>query len=155
MNRIPLSSQAGALKSYFPDSKVTFSNEISLSWTHTVTPTPVSDSYTLKLTYKKGSGVDVFVVDPKRLKLAKGKKRLPHVYSHKKQELCLYYPSAEVRERKWYPDMFLVHTVVPWAVEWLEFYEYWLGKGDWHGGGIHPTSKKEEHEFEKSTKSKH
>lgn len=149
MSRIPMRNQALALRSYFKDSKIHWTSS-SLSWVYTVTPTPLSDNYTLKLKYKRGKGVQVFVIAPQKLKLAEGKKRLPHVYSHEEQRLCLYYPSDEDRERTWKPDMYFAKTIVPWAVEWLEFYEYWLGTGIWLGGGIHPNGEKEEYDFGKS-----
>ncbi|MCR9131305.1 MAG: hypothetical protein NXI08_01975 [bacterium] len=146
MNRIPLRNQVLALRSYFKEAELSWTRT-SLKWVHTITPTPLSKNYKLKLTYKIGKGVDVYVIDPKKLPLATGKKRLPHVYSQEKQELCLYYPSAEERERKWFPDMYIVKTIVPWAIEWLEFYEYWLGSGKWFGGGIHPNGEREEYDF--------
>ena len=66
--------------------------------------------------------------------LADGAQRLPHVYDHVKQQLCLYYGPA----REWTPDKMIADTIVPWASEWLLHYEFWLVTGIWHGGGIHP-----------------
>ena len=63
-----------------------------------------------------------------------GAQRLPHVYDHVKQQLCLYYGPA----REWTPDKMIADTIVPWASEWLLHYEFWLVTGIWHGGGIHP-----------------
>lgn len=150
MNRIPLANQAGALKSYFPESKVNLTGNNKLTWVHTVTPTPLSDSYKLKMTYQRGSIVNVYVIEPKQLQLAEGKERLPHVYSHEEQRLCLYYPQAKEKHRKWRPDMFFVKSIIPWAVEWLEFYEYWLATGEWLGGGIHPEGENEEFDYSKA-----
>ena len=75
-----------------------------------------------------------YVVSPNPLALADGAQRLPHVYDHVKQQLCLYYGPA----REWTPDKMIADTIVPWASEWLLHYEFWLVTGIWHGGGIHP-----------------
>ncbi len=123
--------QAGTLRSYFPGSVIRRNGEKEITWIHTVTPTPLSGNYKLKLHYKKKVGVALYVLEPK-LMLAPGWKVLPHVYSTPKQELCLYYPEA----REWNPGLFYVHTIIPWACEWLYHYEIWAGTGAWHGGGI-------------------
>ena len=130
--QIPLIHQAGALKSYFPDSKITRKGDDEIRWTHTVKPTPLSASYSLLLHYKKGKGASVYVVSPKPLPLAKGKTRLPHVYNHKEQKLCLHYPKAN----EWNTSMYYVKSLIPWACEWLMHYEIWVGIGEWKGGGI-------------------
>ena len=145
---IPIRRQALVLRSYFKTAEITWT-PTSLIWVQSVTPTPISENYTLKLKYSYSKGVNVYVVEPKELKLAEGKERLPHVYSQKEQRLCLYYPSDENRDRRWCPDMYFAKTVVPWAVEWLEFYEYWLGTGIWLGGGIHPDGEREQYDFGK------
>jgi hypothetical protein len=37
--------------------------------------------------------------------------------------------------------MLLADSIVPWASEWLFFYEFWLVTGEWDGGGRwQPTS---------------
>ncbi|MEZ4721950.1 MAG: hypothetical protein R2813_08760 [Flavobacteriales bacterium] len=129
---ISLISQEGALKSYFPDSDIRRKYDTEIRWTSIVTPTPLSATYTLHLHYKAGDGAKVYVLSPKPLALAKGKARLPHVYNHQEQRLCLYYPM----DREWNPGMYYVHTLIPWACEWLMHYELWVGSGNWQGGGI-------------------
>ncbi len=47
------------------------------SWWFTVTPTLLSDTYTLKLVYEQNYSPKVYVVEPKPLKMAKGAKKLP------------------------------------------------------------------------------
>ena len=131
-NRVPLLHQAGALKSYFPDSSINRKGDEEIEWICTITPSPLSSSYTLRLHYKRNEGAKVYVLDPKPLKLAKGKTRLPHVYSTQEQRLCLYYPN----DREWHVGMFYVKTLIPWACEWLVHYEIWAGTGIWKGGGI-------------------
>lgn len=134
--------QEGALRSYFPGSSITRKGEREITWVHTVTPTPLSETYKIKLHYKKEEGISVYVVEPK-LTLAEGKKVLPHVYSTPEQKLCLYYPAG----KEWHPGMYYVKTLIPWACEWLYHYEIWVGTGIWHGGGIdHGEGVDSEHE---------
>ena len=115
---IPLSVQLGKLKHYFPNS----TNYMEAAATPGV------------LANTSIQSPKVYVVSPKPLALADGAQRLPHVYDHVKQQLCLYYGPA----REWTPDKMIADTIVPWASEWLLHYEFWLVTGIWHGGGIHP-----------------
>jgi len=132
MNRISLIHQAGALRSYFPDSEIKRAGEQYISWTGVVKPSPLSEVYTLRLEYRLGKSADVYVIAPRPLQLAPGKTKLPHVYDTAKQRLCLYYPKGN----EWNPGMFYVRTLIPWACEWLRHYEVWVATGDWRGGGI-------------------
>lgn len=132
MNRLPLIHQAGALKSYFPDSHIRQKGNYELFWKHSVKPSPLSNSYELLLHYNSNKGINMYVLKPKPLQLYKGKISLPHVYNTEKQQLCLYYP----KDKEWNPSMYYVQTIIPWACEWLVHYELWLSTGVWHGGGI-------------------
>lgn len=78
----------------------------------------------------------VWVIEP-ALRLRSGHDRLPHAYyfAAKPEEwpLCLFFhPDQEWSETDWIAD-----TIIPWAAEWLLFYEGWLATGVWHGGGLH------------------
>lgn len=139
MNRISLIHQVGALKSYFPASEPIRKGEKELTWTCEVTPSPLSATYTLKLHYRYNEGVKVYVIDPKPLVFAAGKIVLPHVYSTPEQRLCLYHP----KNKEWNTGMYYVHTLIPWACEWLCHYELWVSTGTWHGGGIHHETEAE------------
>jgi hypothetical protein len=131
MNSLSIAQQAGALRSYFPDSRVTTTAAYALTWVASVTPKPLCDTYQLRLHYVLGHRPHIFVVEPK-LVLAPGWTKLKHVWSTERQELCVYYP----KWHEWHPGLYLVKTVVPWASEWLYHYEIWAGTGVWHGGGI-------------------
>lgn len=136
MNRVALFHQEGALRSYFPKSTTIRRGEDELIWIHAVTPNPLSAEYEIKLHYTRKEGVKVFVLGPP-LKLAKGKKWLPHVWSTPNQQLCLFYPDG----REFHEGMLYVRSIIPWALEWLYHYEIWVGTGKWHGGGIdHETA---------------
>lgn len=142
-NRISLIVQEGKLKNMFPNSNIKRVREDSLTWTCSVTPSPLSNTYTLKLQYVRNNSIKIFVTEPKPLILAAGKTKLPHVYSTSEQRLCLYYPDGI----EWNTGMLYTRTIIPWACEWLYHYELWVATGNWHGGGIH-----HETEAEKQTK---
>lgn len=116
----------------FPDCVIKRFREESLTWTCSVTPSPSSSTYKLKMQYVRNNGVQVYVIDPKPLALVDGKKYLPHAYSTPEQCLCLYYPDRT----EWNVGMLYTKTIIPWACEWLCHYELWLATGTWHGGGI-------------------
>lgn len=131
---VNLAMQARMLESYFPGSRTTVSDSV-LTWTHHLIPTPLSCSYSVRLVYQWSLAPNVFVIG-QRLRLADGKVKLPHVYSTPKQQLCLYYRKG----REWNDQMFIAQTLIPWASEWLQFYEFWLPAGIWYGGGIEHTA---------------
>jgi hypothetical protein len=132
MSRIKLLHQAGALRACFPQSTISRNGEDEITWVGTLRPTPLSGIYKVKLHYSRKKGVAIYVLEPK-LALAKGCTRLPHVYDHEKQKLCLYYPNT----REWHAGLWFVKTIIPWASEWLYYYELWLATdGQWLGGGI-------------------
>jgi hypothetical protein len=137
LKRISLIHQAGALLSYFPESEIRRKGEREITWIYTLVPSALSKAYKMKLHYTITEGAKIFVLHPDPLELATGKTKLPHVYSTPRQELCLYYPAW----REWHPGKLYVHTLIPWASEWLFHYELWVGTGVWHGGGIaHETA---------------
>ncbi len=129
--RISLIVQEKTILSYFPDSVVRRYRERELTWVYTIVPSEVSASYRIKL-HCRNDHPRVFVVEPAPLELAKGKTKLPHVYSTSTQQLCLYYPLW----REWHPGKLFVHTLIPWTSEWLQHYEVWVATGTWCGGGI-------------------
>lgn len=130
-SKVSLTDQAKALRSYFPHSIIDRKGDREITWVGDLTPTHLSNTYKIRLHYKTGEFIRVFVVEPK-LKLAEGATKLPHVYSTELQQLCLYYP----KNKEWTPSMWFVSSIIPWASEWLLHYEIWVGSGDWRGGGI-------------------
>ena len=139
VKEIPLITQEQMLLKAFPNS-YTERGRFKLVWAAKLKPTPLSREYLVAVKFGKGK-VEVFVVEPKKLDLYPGKKLLPHVYSTSKQKLCLYFPDGS----EWNKGKLLVSTIIPWACEWLYFYEIWLFTGEWYGGGT-------EHNFEESIK---
>ena len=124
--------QASALKSRY-----NFNNSIWSIRPHgftcffDVTPTPLSDTYRLKIEYNEPFMPQVYVVTPKPLELAQGAERLPHTYNTKRQRLCLFRPYCG----EWNSSMLIADTIIHWAIEWLYYYENWIYTGKWSGGG--------------------
>ena len=129
IKNISLAIQSFNLRKAFPESMCHIKHNC-FTWEADLTPSPLSEIYTVRMNYKLKKGPDIFVLKPK-LMVPEGK-RLPHTYSGKR--LCLYYPGAG----EWRGDMVLSKTIVAWISEWLLNYEIWLATGKWCGGGIHP-----------------
>jgi hypothetical protein len=122
-----LALQQLRLLKLFPDARSRIQRS-ELTFETEITPTPTSDTYRIRLTYKLGDKPRVVVLSPE-LGPIDGCP-LPHTYDGKR--LCLYWRG------EWNRDEFLLDTVVPWASEWLANYETWAFTGKWLGGGTHP-----------------
>jgi hypothetical protein len=120
--------QAAGLKSLYPDG-VNSIERNRLVWCGEIIPTPLSQTYKVKLVYERLGVPKLYVVEP-QLILPKDRK-WPHLYE--KDRLCLYFPG------EWKSRMSLATTIIPWASEWFAFYEIWLATGEWRGGGRHPA----------------
>jgi len=102
-------------------------------WYGRLRPDEDSRTYSLKIEYKPGTAPQVWILSPEVHSNA------PHRYSD--LSLCLYYP----RHGEWHPGLFLAQTIVPWAAEWLFYYEVWLEdpEGRWFGPEAPHGDKKE------------
>lgn len=123
-------SQLRKIKEKFPNLILLKSKGKSFEIVIRVRPTPLSKQYDLKIIYDKYVGVKVFIIN-EILMVAKNRTKLPHVYSHIEQQICLYSPS----KKEWTREKFIFSTIIPWACEWLQFYELWVIDGNWLGGG--------------------
>ena len=122
-----IGAQIAAIKGMFATkSSVTTTN--SLTWRGFLQPSSLSRRYLIQVHYKIGQEPKVIVLEPE-LKSLQGSK-IPHQYNS--GALCLYYPP----DNSWRPSLLLAKTVLPWASEWLLFYEIWLATGIWYGGGV-------------------
>ena len=124
------SKQFEKLKQAFPHLKVLKQKGNHFEVVVKLRPTTASRVYDVKVCFNKYQGVSVYVVNEK-LEVARNRKKLPHVYSHEEQKLCLY----SWKKRQWTKEKLISSTIIPWASEWLEFYELWLISGQWLGGG--------------------
>jgi hypothetical protein len=128
--RINLATQSLNLKQFsFVSSKI----DNGLLAYVKVKPTPYSDEYELLIRYDSLETIPhVLLINPYISELTK----LPHVYSNELYEgksyprLCLYLPGG------WNNTMLIAKTILPWAIEWLYYYEIWLITGKWLGGGL-------------------
>jgi len=123
-------SQLEHIKKDFPDAQVFKQKGNSFEILLKIQPTLWSKTYDIKITYEKYGGVKIYVIN-ELLKVAKNRKKLPHVYSHAEQRLCLYSVSNE----EWTREKLIVSTIIPWTSDWLFYYELWLPNGEWFGGG--------------------
>jgi hypothetical protein len=127
--------QTARLKNVFPTSKVVYFTSSYFVWKGSIKPSPLSNSYDIRLEYKKGMHPNIYVINT-TLTLYPGETELPHIYNTKNQWLCLYYR----KDREWKSSMYIADTIIPWASEWLFYYEIWLSTGKWRGEGIHHSS---------------
>ena len=136
---ISLPMQRLALLRIFPDSKCEiYGNKGCLEWKGVLKPSPISREYKIRIIYK-------FRTRPKVILYGETVKDIEkadfphHFYIDKKNnavELCLHLNNQ-------YDDtQYIARTIVPWTIEWLFYYEIWLGIGEWCGGG-HSLSRKE------------
>jgi len=122
--------QLKMIKADFPDVQVVKNTWNSFHVVLVIQPTAISEKYHLMVIYEQNRWVKVFVIN-KKLKIAANRSKLPHVYDSKKQQLCLYSPI----KKEWNGFNYIVDTIIPWASEWLYYYELWLMEGKWYGGG--------------------
>ena len=106
-----------------------------LFWKAKVKPSHISREYNIEMYYCIKKFPKVYLVGDELSKL--DDPDFPHHYwidqENKRVELCLFrYDFAA--------DMLLSKTIVPWAIEWLYYYEIWLYTNVWNGGGEHPIS---------------
>ncbi|MEX1177956.1 MAG: hypothetical protein WEB09_05805, partial [Nitriliruptor sp.] len=129
-NATPLPVQEAQLLRRYPDSRVVRTPQ-RLTWLGQLTPAPYCDTYDVLIDHQPWESPLVYVSRP-HLQLV-GDDGLPHVYSW--NTLCLY-----LTDREWNPSLLIADTLVPWASEWLYFYEGWIAtQGDWSGEGVHPS----------------
>lgn len=125
-----LAQQAFALRASFPQERAELSSKL-LVWRGAITPTALSRSYPIRISYRIGQFPHVRVLGP-ALEERPGES-IPHLFSS--GNLCLHL------EDEWSPDMLIVHTTVAWTSEWLCNYEIWLATGTWYGGGEWPPTR--------------
>lgn len=126
-----ISEQYASLHAHFTQNAYVQWMHDGFTWYCDVTPSELSDTYTLKVVYRQFGFPEVYVVKPKPLKLADGAKRLPHTYDSNRQKLCLFYPLYN----EWDRTKLLSNTIMHWAIRWLYYYEEWAYSGKWKGGG--------------------
>lgn len=122
--KISLAAQALVLRRLVPGSEATVKCG-RIIWCGQVQPTPETQSYDLRLEGRLGRAPSVRVIRPALKPNPDG--LLPHVFNT--GELCLS------QFGDWNPQHLFADTYVPWAMEWLMYYELWLATGLWYGDG--------------------
>lgn len=134
-NPIPLVRQKVALCINFKGSSCNIDKK-RLLWTGKIKPTPLSKEYTVVLVYQLRKSPKVWVVGDELEKL--DSPDFPHKFDidaeKKMVRICLY------RYSEFNSSKLLANTIIPWAIEWLYYYELWLATGEWLGGGEHPKN---------------
>lgn len=130
LKSISLDSQLERIKTSFPSLILEEKSSTKFVVIIKLSPNVLSKEYEVKIVFEIGKVVSVFIVNEK-LQIAENRKKLPHVYDNKLQKICLYSKDGG----KWDSTKSIVSTVIPWASEWLYYYELWLIDGIWRGGG--------------------
>lgn len=126
---IPAITQLATIKEGFPEAKIKRVKRGHYEVIVPLKPKNISRTYYVKITFTE-FGAKVFVIN-EVLKVAENREKLPHVYDHEKQQLCLF----SLSKKEWNSKQLIVKTLIPWASEWLFYYELWLPTGEWFGGG--------------------
>lgn len=128
---VSVGSQLERLKSSFPNLILEESSEVGFSVIIKLRPDVFSREYDVKIVYEVLNGVSVYIVNEK-LKIAENRSKLPHVWDNELQKICLY---TKNNGGDWNSEKSIASTILPWASEWLYYYELWLIDGMWRGGG--------------------
>lgn len=129
---IGLRDQVSHVKMFFPRFSAWIKNGELIS-VGELQPTPLSDTYRVRIKYRVGKTPQVHVLSPALMR--PDGVSLPHVYPG--ERLCLHLP------KEWTNDHSLGRHLIPWIAEWLFFYESWIATGSWLGGGLELHAKVE------------
>lgn len=135
--KLTISQQLLKLSNVWNSGRIIFKSYKQFEWRCNLRPTPLSRYYEITVVYKLNCLPTVYVKRDNLLNVESSD--FPHIYKREKDrvKLCLYY-GAEYNS-----SMYISDTIVPWAVEWLFYYELWLKTGEWYGGGKHPEIRKD------------
>lgn len=136
-NALPIGNQIKAMKADWPMFKVKNVGRIANTarWVGVLKPQLVA--YKIEIRLKEG-WPEVRILSPELKTLTDNPEGLlPHIYPPLEDPtLCLFDPKAG----EWNDAMLVSRTIVPWAIDWIACYEFWLMTGKWEGGGRHPSA---------------
>lgn len=133
---MPWEKQLANLRALWPQGNASLTAE-GLVWTGPLRPTALSRTYRVRLTLPLHPRRPVIeVLDPSLRELAGPAAVIPHLYCQERLHLCLYTPA----KGQWNHTMSVAHTLLPWALLWLYYFEDWLPDRVWRGGGTPHTS---------------
>lgn len=135
-NGLRLIDQLVAIRLKYPESSACIKQGV-LRWSGYLKPTPLSRVYHVLVNYKMKERPVVTLIGDNIQGL--DRQDFPHHFykdcTQKRVDLCLHLAY------EFNSGMLISDTIIPWAVEWLYFYEIWLATGTWCGGGKHPVVK--------------
>ena len=103
----------------------------TIRWEGIISPCRMSREYLIRSEYALGKYPRTYVLEPNLRELSNGRD-LPHVYSQKRQRLCLFYNCPA----NWNANKTLANHVLPHASSWLKYFEFWLSSGIWSGDEV-------------------
>jgi hypothetical protein len=126
---VPPTFQGMMIAGRCPGAQITVTESL-LAARFTLKPLALGRKYLVEVTHLRGEQPRAFVRFPRLSELVPGR-TIPHLWSQKQGELCLFYnPLSE-----WRPGLLLADSIVPWASEWLYHFEHWEISDEWDGGG--------------------
>jgi hypothetical protein len=152
MMPLSVAEQNASIRASFPGFQMCFDGMFVGAWEGSLTPN--AKTYRISILYFPrryffetadiaNPRISVRVVSPEISLDPRGTGDLPpHIFLGKGGDfsLCLF----DNRAGEWLPDQSIADTIIPWAAEWLFYFEAWLHSGVWSGGGVHPQKRKAE-----------
>ena len=96
-------------------------------------PTAFSLDYLIEIVQREGGKPKVYASGGE-IEEMEDFSNVPHMFSvdakQKRIQLCLDH-------HEWEGSDPIAATMLPWAIEWLAYFEIWRATGKWTGGGIH------------------
>lgn len=131
--RIPLAIQLVNLKRMFPASVGSVDGE-RLRWSYDkFQASPVSGVYRIEIEGRLGMKPAIWLSGDA---INEGNiNESPHHYAIDAEGLRI---RICLDRFDWKPHQLYSSTYIPWAMEWIVFFEIWCATGVWSGGGIHP-----------------
>lgn len=134
-------AQVKAMRAAWPDFTAIKSGNGLVVWHGRIRPR--GKSYVLRVFWWPGK-IDrpyTIVADPE-IKPREGGTygEIPHLMFNPEDPaisgLCLFDPAG----KEWTPADLIADTTIPWASEWLHYYELWQVTGEWLAPGVGPES---------------
>ncbi len=147
MNVVSFDNQVAAMRQGWPRFKVVRKDSMQYVWEGPLKPNLLK--YIVRVRMKKCTcpalATTVQVIDPLLTRREEEPQvSIPHIYPGgqakkgkttktirlDKPLLCLYSDNDLQCSDK------IANTIVPWTINWLVVYEFWLATGIWKGGGV-------------------
>jgi hypothetical protein len=152
LQALSVAEQSSSIARAFPSFREVFNADFAGCWEGDLAPN--ARSYRLSIVYLppyefeggalQRKSLSVRILSPSIGLDPRGTgERPPHIYVDADGQgfsLCLY----DWRNDEWCAADSIADTIIPWAAEWLFWFEAWLLIGVWSGGGRHPDVREPE-----------